>query len=305
MRVAVLVSAALLAQSSAVVADDGKAPLVLEPSAPWHVNYANDSCRLARIFGEGESKAAVYLERYEPGDSFFLVAAGKRLAGRDKLNSRFEFGPGGMVVEDGEQVGDMAEFGPAIMSGMTLLPTSQDERGERRTKRYDPNEEAQNTEIFEQELTADQEAAIEWLEVRRGKLPAVRFMLGSMRKPMAAMRACTDELMTHWGIDLDAHRNLTRAAAPESNPGDWIDSGDYPRDLLRKGAQGLVQFRLSVSAEGMPTQCHIQQSTRPEGFDKAVCETLMRRARFEPALGADGQPIASFWRSAVRFMMPD
>jgi len=211
----------------------------------------------------------------------------------------------GTVVEDGEQSGDMAEFGPAIMSGMTLLPTARDQRGERPAKRYDPDEEARNTEIFGQELTADQEATIEWLEVRRGRLRAVRFMLGSMRKPMAAMRACTDELMTHWGIDLDAHRGLTRAAAPKSNPGDWISSRDYPRDLLRKGAQGLVQFRLSISAEGMPTQCHIQQSTRPEGFDKAVCETLMRRARFEPALGANGQPIASFWRSAVRFMMPD
>ena len=30
---------------------------------------------------------------------------------------------------------------------------------------------------------------------------------------------------------------------------------------------------------------------------------LMRRAEFEPALGKDGQPIASYWHSTVRFQM--
>ncbi len=296
--------AAILAVSATGARADEKTPIMLEPSSPWQVNYSDDSCRLARIFGEGEERSVFIIDRYEPGDAFYLVVAGKLIEARGNVASRFEFGPGGLVRDDERQSGELGEFGASTMaSDMRLLPTEEAEDSEKERRRFDLKKEAQDTDVFGQLLSAQQEASIEWLEVRRGNRRPVRFALGSMRAPMAAMRKCTDELLTHWGIDLEAHRGLTRAAVPKSNPGNWITSRDYPTDLLRKGAQGLVQFRLSVSPEGKPTQCHIQQSTRPEGFDKAVCDTLMRRGQFEPALGADGQPIASFWRSAVRFQM--
>ena len=118
---------------------------------------------------------------------------------------------------------------------------------------------------------------------------------------MAAMRRCTDELLTHWGIDLEQHRHLTRGVRPASNPGNWLNSKDYPTKLLRQGMQGIVQIRLSIDERGKPTACHIQQSTRPAEFDAAVCDGLMRRAEFEPALGAEGEPVPSYWHSSVRF----
>jgi hypothetical protein len=29
-------------------------PLTLEPSSPWNMHYADDSCRLLRSFGKGD-----------------------------------------------------------------------------------------------------------------------------------------------------------------------------------------------------------------------------------------------------------
>jgi TonB family protein len=124
-----------------------------------------------------------------------------------------------------------------------------------------------------------------------------------MDKPMAALRKCTDELVEHWGLDAEAQRHLTRKAAPASDPGTWISSEEYPSNLLARGVQGLVQFRMIVNAEGHPTSCTIQQSTRPVEFDETVCRVLMRRARFDPALDAQGKPITSYWRSTVHFMI--
>jgi TonB family protein len=65
-----------------------------------------------------------------------------------------------------------------------------------------------------------------------------------------------------------------------------------------------VHFRLSVDARGKVSDCHIQRSTRPEGFDEAVCEVLMHRARFKPALDAEGKPMASYYINTVRFIIP-
>lgn len=307
---------ALLAVMPGVAsADEEDEPLVLEPTSRWHMEYADDSCRLLRMFGKGEDQTVFFIERYEPGDLFFMLVASKALDSppavtgltrrivRREEEPTFRFGPNGYEHDDPSQDGTFHELPATMVSWMRLIaPPDADAEDEEEVS--DPGESARKPDIFGQGTSAAQEAAISWLEFKRGGSRPVRLALGSMGAPMAAMRKCTDELLTHWGIDLEAHRGLTRVAAPANNPGQWIRPSDYPTDLMVRGAQGLVQFRLSVGADGVPTQCHIQKSTRPEGFDKAACDALMRRARFEPALDANGQPIASYWRSAVRFVIP-
>ena len=78
---------------------------------------------------------------------------------------------------------------------------------------------------------------------------------------------------------------------------------DYPRDLVRTGAQGLVRFRLTVDKEGAPTKCDLASTTKPEGFGSVVCGALLQRARFKPALDAQGEPIKSYFTGVVRFQM--
>lgn len=302
--VAVYVGAGLVALAPPTQAAEPGVPVVLKPVSHWNMDYADDSCRLARIFGEGEQQTVFYIERYEPGDAFFAVVAGKPLDARLSLEPTIRFGPDGHEKDDAVKLGVFGEFEPAVMvTGMTLLPLPDADERKKRRKAFDLDEIASDTDIFGQQLSPAQESIIEWVEVQRGKKLRVRLELGSMGEPMAAMRKCTDELLGHWGIDVEAHQALTRAAAPVESPGKWVTSRDYPTPLLRRGEQGLVQFRLSVDAQGNATQCHIQKSTRPAGFDEAVCKALMRNARFTPALGAEGRPIASYWRSTVRFEM--
>jgi hypothetical protein len=74
--------------------------------------------------------------------------------------------------------------------------------------------------------------------------------------------------------------------------------------MLGIGQPAIVEFRLSIGADGVPLACHIQETTRPKEFDNAVCKSLMRRARFEPALDATGTAITSYYRNTVRFQIP-
>lgn len=295
------VLAAALFVSPAAAQDE---PLMLQPTSDWHLDYADDSCRLLRQFGEGDNQSMFYIERYEPGDQFFLVIAGKPFEGRASAKDAARFGPGGYEFVGYLPEGKIGKYETALLlSGLQLLPS---EAPIVKTKvRQTAAQVPDDTDIFGQEASAADESRISWFEIDRRSGQSVRVNLGSMGEPLAAMRRCTDELLTHWGIDLEAHRKLTRAASPRGNPGTWVTDNDYPRDLIRKGEQGIVQFRLSIGANGRPTQCHIQRSTRPIGFDTAVCDALMRRARFEPALDANGKPIASYWRNAVRFQMPN
>ena len=124
---------------------------------------------------------------------------------------------------------------------------------------------------------------------------------GQMADAFAALHHCTQELVSHWGIDLERFSTITRWPTPTEKPDTWLRSSDYPRSMLAKWQPGMVQFRLTVGPEGAPTACHIQQSTNADGFNDAVCKALMARARFEPALDGDSKPMPSFYVRSVLF----
>lgn len=283
-------------QNSASMAKDAPpSPLVLQPSSDWLVDYGDDKCRLARMFGTDDAKTMFMVERYSPSDSVFAAVGGKPLTEMNAAQSHLAFGPDGFVTKYPPNSGKLGER-PALMAMMALYPSPDGD--------VDDEDEVSPGDLFEQDITPEQEARLNWFEVTAKGRQTVRLNLGSMGKPLAALRTCTQELVEHWGIDVAAHRTLSRAVTPIGNVGRWVTWQDYPNDLLAKGEQGLVQFRMVVAADGKAAQCLVQESTRPLGFDKAVCAALMRRARFKPALDKDGKPIASFWRSSVRFQIP-
>ncbi len=300
-----LTTAATMAAVAPVWAAAYKEPLRLTPNSKWILNYADDSCRLLRGFGNGDNSSAFYIERYGPGDSFAMMAAGepfKKLSRRDLVLVRF--GP-----EEGNQEpnffeGDFGEFGAAlIFSGLSIERPEWTGLSESERKAYFKAMAGRDDDT--DPVGEAREKAITWLSFSDGKKQTVRLELGSMGKPFSALRTCTDKLVTSWGVDPLKLASQSRELEPATSPGEWLDSSDYPTSMLRRGQQGLVQFRLSVGEDGKPTGCHIQQSTRPQEFDDIVCKRLMQRAAFIPALDADGKPFPSYYRSAVRFQMPD
>lgn len=292
---------ALLALVSGAPVGAASEPVVLQPSSSWQLDFADDSCRLGREFGTGDDRTLLYFERYAPGDGFYLVVAGEplRILG-DRERAQLRFGPAFGFHEAFFRTGSMGDLQPAmIVSSWSLdRPEPSDDD---RSFAAPPLGEGPDG----QRITADQEKAVEWLDVTLYPgARSVRLATGSMGKPLAAMRDCTQELMTHWGIDVEAHRHLSRRAEALSSPGTWMSSNDFPRAALFAGERALVFFRLGIDTNGKIDGCHIQHSTGREEFEAAVCKAISRNGEFSPALDAAGKPIASYWISSVAFDYP-
>lgn len=120
----------MLAMTSMIFPAFGKSDkeaLVLKPTSSWNIDYADDRCRLARQFGEGEQKVFAFFDRYGPDDFFKLTLAGKPVSTwAEKAEAEVQFGPA-----EAEQMlyflkGTVADDMPALIftSRVRVAPAS-------------------------------------------------------------------------------------------------------------------------------------------------------------------------------------
>jgi protein TonB len=95
-----------------------------------------------------------------------------------------------------------------------------------------------------------------------------------------------------------------KGALPRNAASGWVTTQDYPTADLRAEHQGSVRFRLDIDANGRVGQCSIVASSGFTGLDEATCKYVSRRARFEPATNADGQPVAGNYLGTIRWIIP-
>lgn len=275
------------------------APLILKPTSAWQVDYADERCRLARQFGEGKQTVFLIMDRFAPTDSFRLTISGPLVKTFvEKGDADIQFGPNEQKQQLAFLKGNLGED-PALVftSSARIAPPSAAELLAIKNR-------AKTEWVVVQPISEDRQKAVRHLRVGKPLRKPVMLETGSMRGPLSALDTCIDNLLTSWGVDIEKHKTLGRAVTPLDSPEKWIVSSDYPSNMLSAGQPALVNFRLSIGPDGVPTACHIQATTRPKEFDNAVCKSVMRRARFSPALDAKGLPLASYYQNTVYFRLP-
>jgi TonB family protein len=282
---------ALAPMAVAAPAAQPRTPLELEPSSRWIVDYDADSCALRRGFDDAAGKMTLEFRQYAPGDAFQVILASDYL-NIERGSPEVKFEPDNALLERPDAT--MGTFGDGV-SGLFYQDSFR--------PNADKNREDPPTPWSADEREA-RERAITGLVINDGFTRDLVLRTGEMHRPMEAMRSCLDELLTHWGVDVDAHRTLSRPAMPK-DMARWVRrvQEHYPADMLRARRGGYIRIRLMVSEAGEPTSCAVQIETPHDSFEETACDTLMRYARFEPALDARQQPIASYYVTAILYQL--
>ncbi|NTZ43466.1 hypothetical protein G7A66_10320 [Altererythrobacter sp. SALINAS58] len=269
--------------------------IILAPSSKWAISFDDEGCRLARIFGEGDNQTTMVMIRRRPGSSGdYMVLAGKPVGEiQERHGVEVGFGPGTDVNETSPYRGSLGEIEPVlIFSSVSIRP-------ENTPSRLDQSEEDQAALRAESRKLAD---GVTYMIVA-DRSDELRFDFGSMKEVNTVMDDCANGLIEAWGLDAEKHASAMREPVP-LNAEDWIRTSDYPMKMVRAGQPAIVNVRIIVGADGSPTECHIQSTTRPKAFDDAVCSSILKRADFDPALDAAGKPMKSFHQTTVHFMIP-
>lgn len=292
MRPTILVLSALSVVLAAAPA--AAEPVVLGPSSQWNVDFAADSCRLVRLFGEGENRHFLSFQQYSPGKGFGLTIAGPGFKKFRSLGkTMISFHDAQPPRETTPFTGTVDEFGTGLIYanlGIEEEPPQDD---------ADP---APPPRPGVPMLDLAQGKQVQFIALRQGK-QEVRLETGSLDKAFAVLNQCTLDLVRDWGLDPDRH--VTAQTRPRWTNQEVVVrriSREYPSEAARIGEQGIMRMRVIVSAEGMVESCTILKSTQTEELESPACK-MMKHARFDPALDAAGVPFRSYFVTSITYKL--
>ena len=315
----------------------------LAPYSQWVMSYDDDSCTLKRQFGDEQQQAYLELRQFGPSRGMQVTVASKDFRPRNGAyevsflpfdEEPVEFERFGIDLNNGYKgkLFSLSEGGgdPRILAAMrefaaTTSVLSDEQRAlvlrslelegdsreyERlwRDSAYRPAIDTFDSAFLRSEswrnLRDTLEREAEGVLVERAFTKTLFLRTGSLHGGMEAMRTCLDELYTHWGIDVEAHRALSRPAIPLDYARIVREITEtYPASMVMTGNQASLRVRLDVAADGKPAGCHMQVQYNDDAFERVACEKLMRYALFAPALNKDGRPIASFYQTAIQYQI--
>jgi TonB family protein len=301
MRLSSVVACAALAPLLVAAAQ----PVRLQPSSPWDVDYAENSCRLIRTFGEGKTLTKLAFESDSPGEMDMLVIGKPLETSQGQVPARFL--PVGGKTFDGRVAKSVPTGEPAILwSNPRMIPDSvydtMKSEGEELKKHRGvrpPPINLPEREYYKKQ-SHDFAAATTELEIQISHNRPVILDTGSLGEAMTAFEQCSRESLKDWGVDPDVEDKIVRPVWAVMPPY-WLYAEDYPRDMLMAGKESEVVVRLLIDASGKITKCTSLSHFTEEEFNRITCANIVKRARFEPAELADGTKVPSYLTRRVVF----
>lgn len=280
--------------------------VALAPSSKWNVHYGASSCIAARSFGEGESAVTLRLEQIAPGHYYDVSFFGKPVEASERLlNSRNDPSRTRRLAE--MRIGDGNPFDRAFYSGetkdgipslsfgtMTYIASLQTAGPivDGKVGRYGTYAPAHYLS-----------GTLDTISLRIGSSDRQILMTGPLDPVLAKLTRCGEAFVTSWGFDVEKMRSLKTGPVIE-NVSAFTDAIEYPPELLRQGGRGIVTLRLSVEADGSPSDCHAYDITEPAGFSESLCAKAFETLTFKPATDTDGNAVRAYYIQRINFTIP-
>ncbi len=122
---------------------------------------------------------------------------------------------------------------------------------------------------------------------------------------MIQIDRCLADLQQHWNINEDAKAKLRSRARSVKSLAAYFSDDDYPAMAVRKEETGTVEIALLIDETGKVADCTVTATSNVAALDAQSCALLTARAKFVPAVGADGKPAKDAFLNRIRWVMPD
>ena len=271
------------------------APIVVEPTSAWGLDYAEERCSLARSFGQGEDAVQLFIHSYGPFSGYQFLLAGPLVPKtREPAGQvRVRFTPDERLRERTTAINGISGSQPAVSFSAAIAPY---------------------TTVAEFRKMSPEDIAAYGIRMLREAPPFERktdsmtivfdnsreaeLRLGAMQEPMQALRTCAEDLQKSWGLEPAKLQVQTRIVTPDPTSVSRVRQNFPPSKTI--GGAAFLPVRIMVDAAGAATHCVVQVANVEEVFREAVCNGLARK--FSPALDESGKATPSVYQATVVYI---
>jgi hypothetical protein len=262
-------------------------PMTLKPISPWSIEQSDDTCRLARTFGTAEDPYLLRMRADAPGYKFDITLAGAEISAFQNATERsITYGSGAALPFTPMVRGALKTYGPAIVFF--------NEMTEKRRAYTDETEQPFPNPPLE--------AGVDRIGVAASNKRLV-LETGPIGAAMDAMRKCMDDVVRGWGLDPAVQSTLSRPVTPlnRAEVNALVAANDPPAAVRALGGIARVHIRLMVDAMGKPVDCTTWPTDQVPDFKVDACEIMLEKARYAPALDANGVAVPSYFVTSLVF----
>ena len=249
----------------------GVASAQIAPSAQWAIDYGDRQCTLSRRY---DSPAGPMLLSFQPepfGDKTAVALA------TPMGNST--------TKHEGKATITLSPQNQKIASDLTTMPLPP-------IKQQMNSMTMSNADMASLASTTGIAFAID-------KEAPVTLAFANGKAALAALKACNDDLAKRWGIDPHEADAIAQPARPADSV-EWVVQDDYPSSSRVKKEKGTSTIVWMIGTDGKASDCRTVATSGSPALDEAACGAILKRARYHPAIGKDGQPIAVHaWRHVL------
>lgn len=243
-----------------------------QPTGKWVIDYHDSQCIATRPFGTDEEPLFLAIKP-SPTSTVVQLALVEKGSNRPGVQSKAT-----ISFDSGPQVNArQLEFGIEKKNIQLVNLTEQDAAGLGGSR------------------------TIVW--AARGA--PMKLATGPMADVMKVLANCRDDLRNHWNITDAKKASLLSQARVEKPLITLFSSDDYPAQAISQEDSGTTSIVLMIDEKGAIQDCMVDGTSGIPTLDAMSCIILRKRAKFEPAIGADGKPARSSYMQRIRWMMAD
>lgn len=284
----------LLAAPAGAQAQDAQRSFTI--SGSWTLEAGDDFCRLAANFANDGDTIAFALERNRAENFARLILVGDAIVtyrGTEALG--YSYLPDGDARSAAFLRSETVDGQPYFNLGLVIFGPNPFAPPPEGAPPPPPPEEGFIPPPYDRAAELEFASGVTGIALSEGLREPIRIVTGNMRAPVEALQACTDDLLRVWGLDFEAHRSMTRRAAPVGNAWEWLSTGTIGfQDFALLGG-GANAIRVMVNTEGEPTACDVHWPSLTERKNAGICAQILDNGAFTPALDAEGEPMDSYW----------
>ena len=233
-----------------------------QPTARWVVNYDDAQCVASRNYGTADKPLFLALKPSANGAVMrvMLMRNGSALDADQQ--------PASLRFDDGR---------PIALSALAY--------GDSRTRRF-----VTSINLPMAMFAANRRASA--ISIRSGGFDE-RLAVPGLSGAAAALDDCLANLRDVWNVGEPFAGRLSQAARPARPLGELFSPSRYPTRALDEGNSGTVGISLLIDEAGGVRDCMIEETSGFATLDTMSCFVIVSKARFAPAIGADGKPAKS------------